>query len=107
MPGPSTTKSLWCETMNRRNTIRGIAVLGVWAVALAALLPAARRAPEVLEINARIEGSESATVDRLLVEQLGSPLARSLIVVVDEVPAPSTELGRAVFARVQSDLRTL
>jgi uncharacterized membrane protein YdfJ with MMPL/SSD domain len=44
-----------------------------WLVAAVVLLPAARRVANVLEVSARVEGCESAAVERLL----SGPLASS------------------------------
>jgi RND superfamily putative drug exporter len=69
-------------------------------VAGAALLPLAPGVEERLEVSARILGSESAAVDKLLAERFESPFARSAILVLSGVPAPDTPEGRAVLDRV-------
>ena len=71
-----------------------------WLAAGAALLPLAPGVEDRLEMSARILGSESVAVDRLLVERFESPFARSAILVVAGVPAPDGPEGRAVLDRV-------
>ena len=71
-----------------------------WLAAAAALLPLAPGVEDRLEVSARILGSESAEVDRLLVERFESPFARSALLVLAGVPAPDRPEGRAVLDRV-------
>jgi RND superfamily putative drug exporter len=71
-----------------------------WLVAAAVLLPLGLRVEDRLEVRARILGSESADVERLLAEKLESPFARSAILVLSGVPAPDGPEGRGVLDRV-------
>jgi putative drug exporter of the RND superfamily len=75
-----------------------------WLAAGAALLPLAPGVEDRLEVSARILGSESAAVDRLLAERFESPFARSAILVLSGVPAPDRPGGRAVLDRVAQAL---
>ena len=80
------------------------AVALAWLAAAAVLLPLAPGVEDTLEMSARILGSESAAVDRLLVERFESPFARSAILVLSGVPAPDGPGGRAVLDRVAQAL---
>ena len=71
-----------------------------WLAAGAALLPLAPGVEDRLEMSARILGSESVGVDRLIAERFESPFARSAILVVAGVPAPDGLAGRTVLDRV-------
>ena len=75
-----------------------------WLAAGAALLPLAPGVEDRLEVSARIPGSESAAVDRLLAERFESPFARGAILVLSGVPAPDDTEGRAVLDRVAQAL---
>jgi RND superfamily putative drug exporter len=78
-------------------------VLGAWACLFAALTPAAARIEQLLDVSARVDGSESAEVDALLHDRFDSPFARHLVLVVSGVPAPSTPRGeRALRASVEA-----
>ncbi len=77
----------------------------VWLFAAAALLPAAGRLEERLEVGARILGSESAEVERILLERFASPFARSAVLVVAGVPGPTTQAGREALTGVVESLR--
>jgi putative drug exporter of the RND superfamily len=77
----------------------------VWLVALVALVPAASRLNDRLEVSARILGSESAEVERILTERFESPFATSVLLVVAGVPGPSREEGRQVLQEVVSAVR--
>jgi RND superfamily putative drug exporter len=72
----------------------------VWLAAAAVLLPLAPGVEDRLEVSARIVGSESAAVDRLLAERFESPFSRSAILVLAGVPAPDRREGRTVLDRV-------
>ena len=71
-----------------------------WLAAAAVLLPLAPGVEDRLEVSARILGSESAEVDRLLAERFESPFARSALLVLAGVPRPDRPEGRAVLDRV-------
>jgi RND superfamily putative drug exporter len=76
-----------------------------WLVAAALLLPAARHVANVLEVSARVEGSESAAVERLLSGPLASSYARFVVLVVRGVPSPAAPEGAAVLRRITKPLR--
>ena len=89
-------------------------VWAAWAVVGALLLPHAREAKSRLEVSARVRGSESDAVARLLADRFDSPFVRSAVLVVTGVPAPDTPTGRVVLrglvdsvARIPGVTRTL
>ena len=71
-----------------------------WLAAALVLLPHARRAEEGLDVAARILGSESARVERLLDERFESPFARSAVLVLRGVPGPDTPEGESALRAV-------
>ncbi len=77
----------------------------LWLIALVALLPAARELDERLEVSARILGSESAEVDRLLAGRFASPFATNALLVVAGAPPPSRDEGRATLQEIVSAVR--
>jgi RND superfamily putative drug exporter len=78
-----------------------------WLLSLAALLPAARRLNDRLEVSARILGSESAAVERTLAERFESPFATSVLLVVTGAPGPFGEEGRGVLQEVVATVRAV
>ncbi|HUF11888.1 MAG TPA: MMPL family transporter [Longimicrobiales bacterium] len=75
-------------------------VVGIWLLALLALVPAAARVEHSLDVSATVDGSESGVVDSLLAGRFDSPFARFAVLVIDDVPAPGSPEGRALLARV-------
>lgn len=71
-----------------------------WVVAALLLLPFAAGVERVLDVSARIDGSESAAVQRALGERFASPFARYAVLVVSGVPSPDGEEGRRALERV-------
>lgn len=65
-------------------------VLALWVATGAALLPAARRVGEHLEVAARVRGSESEAVALALAQRFESPWASYAILVVRGVPLPDS-----------------
>jgi RND superfamily putative drug exporter len=88
---------------NGARRFRWTAVLA-WLAAGATLLPLAPGVEDRLEMSARILGSESVAVDRLIAERFESPFARSAILVLAGVPAPDGPEGRAVLDHVAHSL---
>ena len=89
-------------------------VVAAWTVVALLLLPHAREAKARLEVAARVQGSESDAVARLLADRFDSPFARSAVLVVTGLPAPTTPAGRdalrslaAAVTRVPGVTRTL
>jgi RND superfamily putative drug exporter len=80
-------------------------VLATWCGVLAALAPAAARVEQVLDVSARVDGSESAAVDALLRERFDSPFARNVVLVVSGAPALSTPRGEAVLRATVQEVR--
>src|SRR5690242_4849795 len=76
----------------------------VWLAAAVVLIPRASRLPQVLETSARVEGSESAVVERLLQGPLASAYARYAVLVVSGLPSPTTPEGRAALDRIVTPL---
>ncbi|HEX7981305.1 MAG TPA: MMPL family transporter [Gemmatimonadaceae bacterium] len=65
-----------------------------WVVVALLLLPHTREAKTRLAVAARVEGSESDAVARLLADRFDSPFARSAVLVVTGLPSPRTPAGR-------------
>ena len=76
-----------------------------WVVAATLFLPQARRVAEVLDVSARIPGSESAAVERLLAGPLSSSYARYGVLVVGGIPSPDTPDGATALERIVWPLR--
>ena len=85
---------------------RGRVVLG-WIVVSAIILPNARRLESVLRVAARVDGSESATVDEQLARRFESPFARSVVLVATGLPSPSDSVGHEVLRRLIDSLQTV
>jgi len=81
---------------------RWIAVL--WLAAAVVLVPRAGRLPNVLQTSARVEGSESAVVERLLQGPLASAYARYAVLVIGGVPSPEVAEGAAALRRIVQPL---
>jgi RND superfamily putative drug exporter len=76
-----------------------------WAVAAILLVPQAGRIASVLDASARIDGSESAAVERLLAGPLASSYARVGVLVVGGIPSPATPAGAEALGRIAWALR--
>jgi RND superfamily putative drug exporter len=81
-----------------------IAVL--WLAVAVAFVPQAGRLAGVLETSARVEGSQSARVERLMQGPLASAYARYAVLVVSGLPSPATTEGAAALRRVVTPLTT-
>ena len=75
-----------------------------WAAVAAALVPQAGRLASVLQTGARIEPSESATVDHLLQGPLASAYARYAVLVIGGLPSPATPAGATALRHVVTAL---
>ena len=82
-------------------------VIGGWIVVCALTLPNARRLESILRVAARVDGSESGTVDEQLARRFQSPLARSAVLVVTGLPSPTDSLGAEVLHHLVDSLRTV
>ena len=71
---------------------RGI-VAFIWLVACLTILPGARRIESRLRVAARVDGSESATVEEQLSERFQSPFAHSVVLVATGIPSPVDASG--------------
>jgi RND superfamily putative drug exporter len=80
-------------------------VVAAWLTLGAALLPAAGRVEEELEVSSRIPGSASADVEEILATRFESPFARTLLLVLGAVPAPDAARGREALKDVVSTLQ--
>ena len=76
-----------------------------WLGAAVLLLPRAARVADILEVGARVNGSESAEVERMLAGPLASPYARFAVLVVGGVPSPATPDGAAVLKHIVDRLK--
>ena len=65
---------------------RGV-VAFLWLVACLTILPAARRIESRLRVAARVDGSESATVEEQLTDRFRSPFAHSVVLVATGIPS--------------------
>jgi RND superfamily putative drug exporter len=83
------------------------AVIRVWALVAAGLLPFAPRLPERLEVSARVLGSESASVEAALASRFESPFARPVVLVLTGVPGPDRPEGLAALREVTSAIQAL
>jgi putative drug exporter of the RND superfamily len=83
---------------------RRVALL-IWAVAAVVLVPLSRGVERRLETGARIPGSESAEVSRLLATRFESPYAQYAVLVVRGLPRPTTEAGGAALNEIVRMLR--
>ncbi len=72
----------------------------LWVVAACVFLPQAGRVGSVLDVGARIRGSESAAVERLLSGPLASSYARVGVLVVGGIPSPDVADGAAALRRI-------
>lgn len=79
-------------------------IAALWVVAAILFVPRAGRLADVLETSARVEGSESAMVERLLQGPLASAYARYAVLVVSGLPSPATSEGAAALRRVLQPL---
>ena len=71
-----------------------------WAIAALLLLPFAAGVERVLDVSARIDGSESAAVQRALDERFASPFARYAVLVASGAPSPDGAAGRRALEHV-------
>lgn len=88
--------------VRRRGAIAAACLLGCGA-----LLPLALRAPEKLDVSARIEGSESAAVEQALHARFESPFARTALLVVTGLPAPDSDAGGEALREVVAALEAV
>lgn len=82
----------------------GLGTLLAFGAAAAVLLPAAARSGGAFEVAARVHGSESAAVERLLTTEFASPFARYVVLVLEGVTAPDGSAGAAVLRAVTGRL---
>ena len=75
-------------------------VVVAWVVVLLALLPLAGGAERRLDVAARVPGSESERVAQILARDFASAFAEYAVLVVDDVPPPSTTEGARVLEEV-------
>ncbi len=81
------------------------AIALAWLLAAAALVPAALRVEDHLEVSSRPVGSESAEVDRILAQRFASPFARSAVLVATGVPGPGRPEGLALLREIVAALQ--
>jgi RND superfamily putative drug exporter len=72
-------------------------VLAAWLAVTASLSPAAARVERDLDVNARVDGSESARVDSIVRARFKSPFARFAVLVITGVPSPATAEGYSLL----------
>lgn len=76
-----------------------------WAAAALVLLPAARGLERRLEVGARIPGSESDDVARLIEGEFASPFASFVVLVVRGLPDVRTPAGRRALVAIVRGVR--
>jgi hypothetical protein len=87
-----------------RIVIRWRVAVAAWVLAATLLVPQAATLREVLDVDARIEGSESARIDALLAGPLASRQARTAVLVVSDIPALETLEGADVLRSIVEPL---
>ena len=96
-------KSRWPHPA--RVLVKGRIVIGLAWLAVAALfLPLAGHVAEVLDVSARIPGSESAAVEHALAGPLASSYAHYGVLVVGGIPSPGTPAGDLALRRIVESL---
>jgi RND superfamily putative drug exporter len=75
-------------------------VIGAWIVFTLLLAPAAARVERDLDVNARVDGSQSAYIQEILRTRFRSPFARFAILVVTGGPAIGTAAGDSLLRQV-------
>jgi RND superfamily putative drug exporter len=75
-------------------------MIGAWIAVTLLLAPAAARVERDLDVNALVDGSESAYVQEILRTRFRSPFARFAVLVLTGGPALGTSAGDSLLARV-------
>jgi RND superfamily putative drug exporter len=75
-----------------------------WLVIWVVSLPIANKANETLDSTARLEGSDSAGIVRILRERFKSPFAEQALLRMAEMPSPLTRDGRTLLDQVTQSL---
>jgi RND superfamily putative drug exporter len=75
-----------------------------WLVVWAVSLPLANKADETLDSTARLEGSDSARIVRILRERFKSPFAEQALLRMADMPSPLTRDGRDLLDQVTQSL---
>ncbi|HEY7395812.1 MAG TPA: MMPL family transporter, partial [Gemmatimonadaceae bacterium] len=75
-------------------------VIGLWIAVTVFLAPAASHVEHDLDVNARVDGSESAYVQEILRTRFRSPFARFAVLVMTGGPAVGTTVGDSLLTRV-------
>ena len=84
-----------------------IAVVISWIAATVGLAPLASRASRELDVAARVNGSEAASVDSAMAFHFGSPFAHNAIMVLRGAPSPDSGQERELLARLVASVSTL
>lgn len=71
-----------------------------WLIVAVTCLPRASRIAEVLDVGAKIAGSESAAVEQILAGPLASSFARVAVLVIGGVPVADSPYGVSALQRV-------
>ena len=82
-------------------------VVAAWLVLIAALVPAAARVEQVLDVSARVEGSESSGVEAMLRTRFDSPFARYAVLVLTGIPDPASGPGTRLLESVVKEVRAV
>jgi RND superfamily putative drug exporter len=79
-------------------------IITSWLIVWAVSLPLANKANETLDSTARLEGSDSAGIVRILHERFKSPFAEQALLRMADMPSPVTRDGRALLDQVTQSL---
>jgi putative drug exporter of the RND superfamily len=82
-------------------------VLAAWLAVTVALSPAVARVARELDVNARVDGSESARVDSIVRARFKSPFARFAVLVMTGAPSPATREGYSLLERVVGRVQSI
>lgn len=78
-----------------------------WMVAISLMVPMALRVTTILDVGARVPGSESARVEQLLSTRFSAGFARHAVLVITGGASPASAPGRSMLALVTADLGEL
>ena len=80
-------------------------VVLAWVAVAVASLPLAARVEQLLDVSARVAGSESAMVDDILSSRFDSPFAHYAVLVITGAPSATTPEGRNVLRRIADGVK--
>lgn len=78
-----------------------------WIVAISLMAPTASRVTTILDVGARVPGSESARVEQLVSTRFSAGFARHAVLVITGGASPATRAGREMLEHVTAGLGDL